>query len=115
MNPIELKSPDGRVYAYACGVCHHVRAGAEKWGHETTNGPHADLVEWSLRDATRCCTCMTCGRPGSWSYCENCERDIAARHMWSSIATCMQRGITTREQYDEYQQQEFDAFLRDED
>lgn len=116
MNPIPLSAPDGRVYAYACGVCHNVQAGAYAMAPWPASDPHENLTEDSKRDATRCCTCSTCGiGPVEASTCPDCSRDRRARGMWSDIATCMQRGFATQEQLDNYQQDEFDAFLRDDD
>ena len=102
MNPIPLSSPDGRVYAYACGTCHHVRAGSELLGHPEATGPHERLVEASLHDAERCCACLGCNRPGVDGFCDDCNRDIAMRRLWEEIALCMRKGFTTEEELDEY-------------
>lgn len=94
--PIPLSAPDGQVYAYACCRCHHVGGGMSIWGHPVTSGPVATLVESSLRDATRCCTCLGCGiGPVDGFACPDCARDQAHRRMWSSIACCMRRGFTS--------------------
>lgn len=116
MNPIQLSSPDGHVYAYACGVCHNVCAGSYAMGPWPASGPHENLATYSLRDAERCCKCTGCGTgPVADHACIDCDRDHRARRMWSSIATCMREGFATQEQFDKYQQDEFDAFLRDDD
>jgi hypothetical protein len=59
-NPIPLADPQGVIYAYACGVCHHVRANSH------FIGPHdperVDRMAKSYEDdAARCCTCQRCG------------------------------------------------------
>ncbi|MGO8993015.1 MAG: hypothetical protein ACLQVI_06790, partial [Polyangiaceae bacterium] len=55
MKPIPLRDPDGRVYAYACGECHHVvafdPAPGGRLGHELV----ARRAERSRRRAARCC------------------------------------------------------------
>lgn len=103
MNPIPLTSPDGRIYAYACGVCHNVPASSYALGPWPANGPRERLAESSMVKAERCCTCSTCGaRPVPLFGCDDCNRDRALRRMWSAIATCAARGFTTREQYEAY-------------
>lgn len=57
--PIPLSSPDGRVYVYACGCCHHVRHGGDRLCRLT--GPDEVSAQMSLRQAERCCTCRRCG------------------------------------------------------
>jgi len=61
MNPIPLSSPDGKVYAYACGHCHHVAAGAAMLVAPDEPGPIPHLVVRSLEAAKACCTCHSCG------------------------------------------------------
>lgn len=60
MNPIPLSSPDGRVYAYACGVCHNVVGVAFVVG-PLRPGPSECDVEESKRRAEACCRCDRCG------------------------------------------------------
>lgn len=57
MIPIPLTSPDGTVYAYACGVCHHVRSPNEM----LVPIEPGYFAESSRQDAERCCICMDCG------------------------------------------------------
>ena len=59
MNPLPLTAPDGRVYAYACGVCHQVSGGVSKLVR--LDGPDESLVEGSCVGATSCCACLRCG------------------------------------------------------
>lgn len=102
MNPIPLSAPSGRVYAYACGICHHTCASSELWGRPETSGPHEELVEASERDAERCCTCLRCRRPGVDGFCDDCNWDTWMRRLWDSIALCMLKGFTTEDELDEY-------------
>jgi hypothetical protein len=108
VKPIPLSSPDGLVYAYACSVCHHVRAGAATYEPDAT-GPILVLVEASLERSTRCCTCIRCGAPlstddrGDWAAsCGDCLRDWNSQRMWVSIACCMQHGFLSADQLDRY-------------
>ena len=59
MNAIPLRSPDGTVYTWACGVCHHVRANSERM---LRNGPDdvKDLAEDHHASAEDCCKCRRC-------------------------------------------------------
>jgi len=56
---IPLRSPDGIVYAWACGACHHVQHPGDMLG---PLGP--EDVAWTAKNALsyadRCCTCPTC-------------------------------------------------------
>jgi len=86
MNPIPLTSPSGLVYAYACGLCHHVGGGSELLFTPDEPGPIATLVESSLWRATGCCSCRTCGavKPREWnSKCAPCDwwRDMGSVFM----------------------------------
>lgn len=80
MTPIPLAAPDGTVYAYACGVCHHVPAAGELLGR----GEPGWQAEASLSRAERCCTCQTCGEPTtageSRFKCRACETKF-----WASL------------------------------
>lgn len=100
MNPIPLSAPDGRLYTYACGVCHNVAGGSHAMGPWPADGPHENLIEWFQRDAARCCTCMDCGAGPVSSGCDDCNHKRGQHWMWSVIATCMQHGLVSREQYD---------------
>lgn len=77
MNPIPLAAPDGQIYAYACGECHHVSASASMLIPSPHNGPFPQLVRGSLDDATRCCTCHDCRAPLVRSFgsisCDTCR------------------------------------------
>ncbi|MGO9708965.1 MAG: hypothetical protein ACLQBL_08890 [Polyangiaceae bacterium] len=55
MNPIALRDPDGRVYAYACGACHHVAAFDPAPGGRLGRELVAQRAERSRRRAARCC------------------------------------------------------------
>lgn len=78
-SPIPLTDPQGRVWAYLCGSCHHLRGIAEVMVDVTEPVDH--LVQMSLEQAERCCTCRKCGAPTSWNrpsriyaqVCEACE------------------------------------------
>ncbi len=59
MSPIPLTSPDGIVYAYACGVCHHVCSGGERFTVYTGDDV-TESAEWSRNAAERCCRCLAC-------------------------------------------------------
>lgn len=58
-NPIPLSSLAGTIYAYACPTCHHVGETWTRWSD--ADGPEPSTVSWSLREATDCCVCRTCG------------------------------------------------------
>lgn len=101
MNPIRLSAPDGRVYAYACGVCHNIPAGGFHLGPWPADGPHDGAPERSHDMAEECCTCRSCGAgPVALMGCDPCNLKRSQRWMWSVIATCMKHGLTTREEYD---------------
>lgn len=92
MNPIPLSASDGRVYAYACGTCHHVAGGACLLVCLPEPGPIPVLVEGSLSKATQCCTCHRCGRAhprgaDSLLYCADCRWNIAMEQLWRTVAT----------------------------
>lgn len=90
MNPIPLAAPNGIIYAYACGHCHHVSAGASKIVMPETPGPFPELVEYSLLSAEQCCTCRSCGcivDRGLFSLeCEKCERWTTFVRSWSFLS-----------------------------
>jgi len=83
-SPIPLTDPEGRVWAYLCGNCHHVRGLADVMVDVTEPVEH--IVQMSLEQAERCCRCTKCGVPSSWnrrgafhsSYCEACEAKAKA-------------------------------------
>lgn len=63
MNPIPLSAPDGRIYAYACGTCHHVRSSSTPMWIDDPPGPQC--VEHRRKEAEACCTCHSCHAPMS--------------------------------------------------
>jgi hypothetical protein len=67
---IPLRSPDGIVYAWACGACHHVQHPGEMMG---PLGPEdvARTAEHALVYADRCCTCASCGGRKPWEEKED--------------------------------------------
>lgn len=78
MNPIPLSAPDGRVYAYACGVCHHlptvdafmVQRPDVKYDWQT------ERTERYRSDAQDCCACKRCGAQlpeMRWGVCPACQ------------------------------------------
>lgn len=92
MNPIPLSDQAGRVYAYACGVCHHVSAGSALLYMPDTPGPVRMLVENSERGATQCCSCLTCGSllrrgwmTGAW--CATCRWWMEFGSVWYRIGS----------------------------
>ena len=100
MNPFPLRAPDGRVYAYACGRCHHVSAGSSMAGRDRVSGPIALLVEASLGGATSCCTCRDCGATDArGGLCKCCRWWWAFRMTWSDIGAAIAHGITTPDQW----------------
>ena len=79
MNAVPLTKPNGKVYAWACGVCGCVgRAGSVRL---TRNGRRwGATAEESRYSAVRCCLCSTCGKlPRSTSFGGRCVAcDVAA-------------------------------------
>jgi hypothetical protein len=76
-NPIPLTDPDGRLYAYACGVCHNVHAG-EEWYGEGRDWPDEAVLEHRKEMTDKCCRCQRCGaveptRALCWSVCKACR------------------------------------------
>lgn len=79
MKPISLRSPNGTIYAYACGVCHHI---AGTGGSFLVRVPPGTFAERALEEACACCRCRTCkralkkaeGRFGNCAACEIAER-----------------------------------------
>jgi len=59
MNPIPLTGPDGGVYAYACGTCHHVSPGGDALLRH--DGPDDVAAQHSREMAESCCVCQRCG------------------------------------------------------
>jgi hypothetical protein len=55
VNPIALRDPDGRVYAYACGTCRHVVAFDPVPGGRLGRALVAERAERSRRRAALCC------------------------------------------------------------
>lgn len=104
MNPIPLSAPDGRVYAYACGRCHHVGGGSSMLVREDLDGPLVRLVDHSRRDADQCCTCHDCRTPltrDEWrGYCTMCSWRIAFARAWRDIWTALPcHPIVTKERW----------------
>lgn len=65
--PIPLISPDGRIYAHACGVCHEVGgmpSRIRREGDAPETGPDEGLIEHQREMAADCCTCRKCGKVG---------------------------------------------------
>lgn len=61
-NPIPLASPDGRVFAYACGTCLHLGSSGEMMlAHDDEAVAH--LAKSSKGDADACCRCQRCNVP----------------------------------------------------
>lgn len=95
VRPIPLADPQGRIYTHACGKCFHVRAGSSLlWWEEDHEGPHASLVEDSLRDAIACCLCTSCrvvevnkvaeGATFQSSHlCAPCAQAARDQHAWA--------------------------------
>jgi hypothetical protein len=106
VKPIPLSAPDGRVYAYACGYCHHVGGGSQVPGGDV-GGPEPREVSGSLGRATRCCTCR-CGAqrsapdPDDDGYsrilytCSTCRWWQGWTATWQAIGVCVQHGLTSR-------------------
>lgn len=89
--PIPLTAPDGRVYGYACGVCHEIGGGASRGTRK--KGPDKFLVENSCERATSCCTCERCGvewnHSGYGLYCKKCKpiaeaEQVENQRRWSA-------------------------------
>jgi hypothetical protein len=62
MKPIPLSAPDGTVYAYACGVCRHVRTLGEMLVRKTKRDV-VKMANESKRSAEACCRCFDCDKP----------------------------------------------------
>lgn len=105
MNPIPLSAPDGRIYAYACGRCHHVGGGSSLIGTHDADGPHKRLTASSLRDAEGCCLC-DCGamiESGRWGgQCVRCDWIRRFAYTWVDIGSAATLGLPTLEAYDEH-------------
>lgn len=73
MNPIELKSPIGDVYAYACGVCHEVCP--SNYRTSQAGPPSSKAIQSSLENAENCCRCYECKAPvcSAVGRCFACE------------------------------------------
>ena len=79
--PIPLTSPNGTVYAYACGQCRHVGGTGTMICAYTDEEVHT-MAESSREEAERCCVCRGCGGlvGDRWSrffgaashHCETC-------------------------------------------
>ncbi len=73
--PIALRADDDhKVYAYLCGVCRHLHAGAETMGK--VDEPNPSCVSLSREQAMRCCRCERCKKvigPVYPRICEACK------------------------------------------
>lgn len=102
-NPIALRSREGLLYAYACSTCHHVGISGSMFGREEATKPVDQLVRASLRSATQCCTCLSCGAFSvGQSTCERCaqwDRFVAG---WINLSCPIDRGCKTQEEWDEW-------------
>ncbi|MBK8260229.1 MAG: hypothetical protein IPK80_02705 [Nannocystis sp.] len=58
--PIPLTSPDGRVYAWACGQCRRVGGGGAMM-RDYDDEIVTYMADASMSDALRCCVCEECG------------------------------------------------------
>lgn len=105
MNPIPLSSPKGEIYAYACGECHHVSAGAST-GVPEIPGPVEILVKLSLEQATSCCICRECGgmvEHDEWGLtCKGCDSWRMFCWIWRTISRCVELDITSQEAWRAY-------------
>jgi hypothetical protein len=97
MNPIPLHSEDGRIFAYACGICHHVHAS----GHRMAAHNATDIIEVAelYREmAARCCTCRRCGvrleEYGARS-CEACKAIEDAEQAQRTVAAQKQDVVSS--------------------
>lgn len=105
MNPIPLRSPSRHIYAYACGVCHHVAAGTSLLCPPETNGPHPTLVERSKEEAEACCVCRDCGAVielDMWGIsCGDCRRWYLFGYIWPNVASAIDHDITTEQEWND--------------
>lgn len=99
MKPIPLSAPNGTLYAYACGVCHNVRAG---WTHfAQTEGPMENGVHSSFLQAEQCCACRRCRAQLDETYgiCATCKPIEDAEHaewqvVWDAKNKAMHAAVT---------------------
>lgn len=82
MNAIPLKAPDGTIYTWACGICHHVRAGVDRM---LRNKPKdvRELAESHRAMAEDCCQCRRCNglieaKSFGSMHCGKCAPVVAA-------------------------------------
>ena len=109
-DPIPLSTPDGVVRGYLCGVCLYPPPGGvtvTRDGVVRRDGDRlARYVADSLRAATGCCTCGSCGDPlplsGGWRLCAECHRWAQFCELWEQVGSCASRGITTSEAWWEH-------------
>lgn len=89
MNPMRLTRPDGSLHAYACGQCGVVGGGGSVRG---SGDPRIGFIalegDETLAEATRCCTCSSCGAgvPGGSVECDACREKRCARMEAESAA-----------------------------
>ncbi len=82
MNAIPLKASNGTIYTWACGICHHVRAGVDRM---LRNKPKdvRELAESHRAMAEDCCQCRRCNglieaKSFGSMHCGKCAPVIAA-------------------------------------
>ena len=63
MKPIPLTDPEGLIYAYACGACHHVPTIPEAMNAFTSPEEVVFTAETYRESAEACCTCRHCKEP----------------------------------------------------
>lgn len=105
MRPIAISSPDGKVYAYACSVCHHVGISGRLL-YAPEGGLPERIVESSRADAERCCTCYTCGarvKHGTRDViCETCEWWRRFALAWGHVGLCIDKHFMSIDEYSEW-------------
>lgn len=88
MEAIALRSPDGLVYAYACGQCHHISTSGE-YMHDHSPSEVASIAASSKQGAEACCRCRLCG-----GYCPRDPAPPAFR----TCAACWEGGERERQE-----------------
>lgn len=110
MNPIPLTAPNGRIYAYACGRCHHIPGHGERLV-VVPGFPDFNEVNRRYQAARLCCTCRACGaalgsepddphpdRRGRGA-CSTCERWYGLCDGWRRVAMCVDIDAKTMDDY----------------
>ncbi len=75
VRPVPLTSPDGTVFAWACGHCRRVGAGHSYLTTPYTDEQVASLAENSRSTAIRCCACRDCGGLYPWTWKSGLDSD----------------------------------------